>query len=47
MTALQFFGAIFIIALIAGWVILANACKNAPYENTGDELPNIHDTHFD
>ena len=47
MTALQIFAAIFIIALIAGWVIIADALRNAPYENTGDELPNIHDTHFD
>lgn len=47
MTALQIFGAIFIIALIAGWVIIADALRNTPYENTGDELTNIHDTHFD
>lgn len=47
MTALQIFGCIILVALLLGWVILANARKNAPYENTGDELPNIHDTYFD
>ena len=30
MTPLQIFGAIFIVALIAGWVIIANALRNAP-----------------
>lgn len=47
MTPLQIFGVIFIVALIAGWVIIADALRNIPYDNTGDELPNIHDTHFD
>lgn len=47
MTALQIFGCIILAALLLGWLILADACKNAPYENTGDKLPNIHDTHFD
>jgi hypothetical protein len=30
MTALQIFGAILIIALISGWVIIADALRNTP-----------------
>lgn len=30
MTALQIFGVIFIIALIAGWVIIVDALRNPP-----------------
>lgn len=32
MTALQIFGAIFIIALVSGWVILVNAYRNEKEE---------------
>jgi len=47
MTPLQIFASIFITACILGWVILVNACKNAPYENKGDEIIYTDETHFD
>lgn len=47
MTALQIFACIILAALILGWIIIADALRNTPYDNTGDELPNIHDTYFD
>lgn len=38
------FGFIVICIIVA---LLGRAITKAPYENTGDDLPNIHDTHFD
>lgn len=35
-----------ILYLIGVGLLVHGICK-AKYENTGDELPNIHDTHFD
>lgn len=35
----------FIYLCLIAWMV--HEMRKAPYENTVDDLPNIHDTHFD